>query len=77
MLRKVGAENIVLSTDGSFNGMIKLNHTAADLWDFFQTEHTKEEGIEYLSSRYEAEPATLEKGVSDFMALIEQNGFNG
>lgn len=74
-MRKVGTENVVLSTDGKFNGMIKLNAIAADLWSFFESEHNEVEAVEYILSRYDAERSIVEKDVKDFVDLIAKNEF--
>lgn len=75
LIRKVGNEHVVLSTDGSFNGMIKLNAVAADLWTFFEMDNSKEEAIDHLCANYEVERDRASKDVSDFISLLEKNGF--
>lgn len=78
MMRKVGQENIVLPIDSkkmNFNGMVKLNATAAELWNFFQSEHTKQEAISYLVKKYEIDEETATLGVEKFLETIKAGNF--
>lgn len=72
VLRKVGNEKIALSYSANFNGMLKLNDTAVELWDFFQENHSREEAIDYLLSIFDAERDVIEHGVDKFIEI----GFN-
>lgn len=74
--RTVGTEHVVLSVDGKFNGMIKLNAVGADLWDFFCTEHTAAQAVEYLCQKYEVDAERAAKNVDMFMQQVEKNGLS-
>lgn len=78
ILRKVGAESVAVPTGAcaaGFNGMIKLNDTAASLWNFYATEHSEADGVAFLSDKYDVDRATAEKNVRAFIANVTENGF--
>ena len=55
--------------------MIKLNETAAFLWEFFLKEHSEDEAVNALSETYEGDEATFREDVLNFMKLIKNQGF--
>lgn len=78
IMRKVGDEHIALAVDSkktNFNGMIKLNASAALLWEFFQKEHTLQDAISFLMDRYEIDEETARTSAEAFIATLKENGF--
>lgn len=78
ILRKVGEESVAVPTGdrtAGFNGMIKLNDTAAELWKFYSSEHTEEEGVEFLLREYDVAREVAEKSVKAFISNVTENGF--
>lgn len=78
VIRSVGGENVVVPVgemSKQFHGMINLNETGAFLWRFFSEEHTLEEGITALQSKYDVDAELARCDVIKFMQILEENGF--
>ncbi len=78
VIRAVGGENVVVPVgemSKQFHGMINLNETGAFLWRFFLEEHTLEEGIAALQSKYYVEEDVARCDVAKFVQVLEENGF--
>ncbi len=74
VVRKVGADVFAVSARGDFNGMVKLNETAAALWNFFQTEHSEEEGALFLCQSYAVSPEKAKADVNHFLKSLQESG---
>ncbi|MBO4989436.1 MAG: PqqD family protein [Clostridia bacterium] len=73
VVRKVGNDVFAVSTRADFNGMVKLNETAAMLWEYFQTEHTAEEGALFLCQSYEVSPEKAKADVEKFLKSLRES----
>ncbi len=78
VLRRVLDEAIVVASgeaSKTFHGMIKLNDSAADIWQWISEGKGEAEIAKLLSEKYEI---PLEKATSDTQAMIKsmtENGF--
>ena len=78
VLRKVMGNYVVLAVgeaSKSFRGMIKLNDTAADIWDCVM-QGMDEDGIYgVLFNKYEVDGEKLRGDIKDTLESLEVNGF--
>lgn len=78
VVRKVGGESIAVPVGArgkEFHGMIKLNESAAFLWNFFLKEHDEAEAVKALLDEYETDEETASKDVRIFLQTLQENGF--
>ncbi len=72
VLRKVGDSYMVIPVgemSKHFHGMIKLNSTAADVWQLISEGRSGEEVATIIADKYNV---SLVKALSDVAALIQQ-----
>ena len=77
IVRDVADEKIVVPVGErakSFRGMVKLNETAAFLWNFFTAEHTLDEAVAALKADFEVDEETARADAEKFMSVLEKNG---
>ena len=55
----------------AIGNMIKLNSTAAFLFDLLETEHTEKECAEALAAQFSVDAATAERDVHAFLAALD------
>lgn len=68
----IGNKTIVVSTvelSKVFHGMIELNYTAADIWDWLSEGYTAKEIAEKLATKYDIE---LSRAICDTNKIIKQ-----
>lgn len=58
----------------TFNGMIKLNDTAADLWEWLSEDTTEEALVSRLQEAYEVDEATAKESVREFVESLRKEG---
>lgn len=58
-----GTEQLMISADGSFSGMVRSNPTAADIIDLLKTERTEQEIISLMLEKYDADPEIIREDV--------------
>lgn len=58
----------------TFNGMVKLNDTAADLWDWMSEDTTEEVLTTRLQEAYEIDEATAKESVHAFVESLRKEG---
>ena len=73
VVRRVGTDVYAISTRAERNGMIKMNESAAALWDFFTEAHSAEEGAEYLFRRYVLSLGQARTETERFLKLLREN----
>lgn len=76
-LRRVMGQAIVVATGEAsqqFRGMIKLNQTAADIWDWLDKGLSESEMADQLAKKYEI---PVEKAAADVEKLIDQMRTSG
>ena len=78
VVREVGGETVVVPVGAmskQFHGMINLNQTGAFLWNFYQTEHSVEDGVKALLAEYDVQEEIAKTDVERFVETLTQNGF--
>lgn len=78
VVREVGGETVVVPVGAMskvFHGMINLNETGAFLWNFYQTEHSVEDGVEALLAEYDVDKNLAQRDVESFVETLTKNGF--
>ena len=67
-------EQLMISVNGSFGGMVRSNGTAAAIIDLLKEETTREEIILSMLARYEVDRAVLEPDVDRILASLRGIG---
>ncbi len=76
ILRQIAGEDIVVPIGNNiadFNGVIRLNESAAFLWRELQSETSKNDLVNKLKSEYEIGEELAAKDVEDFIKILEEN----
>lgn len=76
ILRQIAGEDIVVPIGNNiadFNGVIRLNESAAFLWRELQSEISKNDLVNKLKSEYEIGEELAAKDVEDFIKILEEN----
>ena len=76
ILRQIAGEDIVVPIGNNiadFNGVIRLNESAAFLWRELQSEISKTDLVNKLKSEYEIGEELATKDVEDFIKILEEN----
>lgn len=58
----------------TFNGMVKLNDTAADLWTWLSEDTTEDALVARLQEAYEVDEATAKESVHEFVENLRKEG---
>lgn len=77
MLRKVGAQNVVVAVgeaSRSFNGIIRLNDSGRYLWEKLQKDTTKEQLLNGMLADYDIDEATAAMDIERFVGSLEKAG---
>lgn len=75
IISEANGEYVAVNMGGSFNGMIKLNETAAFIAQAMQEETTAEEILKKLCAEYEVDEATATKSIEAVVEKFRQIGF--
>ena len=62
-------------TSKSFRGMVKLNATAADIWQLVENGYDEEKIVESMLEKYDVEKELLVSDVRTSLEMLEKNGF--
>ena len=76
ILRKIAGEDIVVPIGGNiadFNGVIRLNESAAFLWKTLQEEISKEDLVNSLIKEYEIDKNLAIDDVEGFLNTLEEH----
>ena len=76
ILRKIAGEDIVVPIGNNiadFNGVIRLNESAAFLWKTLQDEISKEDLINSLIKEYEIDENLATNDVEGFLNILEEH----
>ncbi|MCC3869647.1 PqqD family protein [Terrisporobacter mayombei] len=76
ILRKIAGEDIVVPIGNNiadFNGVIRLNESAAFLWRELQEEISKKDLVNKLKSEYDIGEELAVNDVEDFIKILEEN----
>lgn len=77
ILRKVGKQYVLVATGRSsreFHGMIRLDESAAYVFELLKKETTPEELVSALMSRYPVEEAEARNDIESFVAVLKEAG---
>ncbi len=78
VLRRVLDEAIVVASgeaSKSFHGMIKLNETAAVIWELIAEGNSEEEIAKKLSEKYEISVEQAAEDTKSMIAVMAEKGF--
>lgn len=78
VLRQVLDESIVVASgeaSKSFHGMIKLNDSGADIWEWISKGLSEEEIAEKLAEKYELSIEKAKEDTSDMIKQMAEAGF--
>lgn len=72
--REMAGENILLSVDGSFSGLVRSNQTAAFIVNCLAEEITEAEIIARLMAKYDAPEAIIAEDVRKILGILRGIG---
>ena len=75
IISEANGEYVAVNMGGSFNGMIKLNETAAFIAEAMQEDTTVEEIAKKLCAEYEIDEATAVKSIEAVVEKLREIGF--
>lgn len=67
-------EQLMISSDGKFSGMVRSNRTAAEIIDILKSDVTREEIIDKMLEKYEVDRAVLEADVDKVLTSLRNIG---
>lgn len=67
-------EQLMVSSDGSFGGMVRSNRTAKEIIDFLARDVTREDIILGMLEKYDVEREVLERDVDKVLASLRSIG---
>lgn len=76
VLRKIADEDVVIPIGdniANFNGVIRLNESAAFLWKLLQDEITKDELVGFLIREYNIDEGLAINDVEKFINTLNEN----
>ena len=68
------SEQIMVSGEGDFNGMVRSNKTAAFIIDLLASDITREEIISEMSMKYDAPVEIIQRDVDKILAALRSIG---
>lgn len=77
MLRKVGAQNVVVAVgeaSRSFNGIIRLNDSGKYLWEKLQQETTEQQLLSDMLNDYNIDETTARADIERFVQSLKGAG---
>ena len=74
MFREIADENILLSVDGSFNGLVRSNPTAAFILNCLVEETTEAEVVAKLLEKYDVPEAIIAQDVKRILKILYNIG---
>jgi len=69
-----GNEQIMVSVDGSFSGMVRSNSTAAEIINFLTSDTTRDAIVDAMLEKYEAERELIERDVDKILESLRSIG---
>ena len=68
ILNKIADEYVVVSTNGLIDGMLRLNETAAFIYQLLENDISKSDAIKKMTDEYDVDVETAER---DFNAILK------
>ncbi len=78
VIRKVMDNNVVIAlgeASRDFHGMLKLNDTAAEIWEYIAEGKAVDEMIACMLEKYEVDEAKLREDVDKVIKFLTEQGF--
>ena len=76
IFRKIAGDNVIVPIGQQiqkFNGLIKINDSAAFLWNLLKEEITQDELIDKLIEEYQIDRDLATSDVENFINILKQN----
>ncbi len=76
-MRELSGQSVVIAVGKAtetFNGMIRLNNSATELWKHLAAGSDKQSLMDYLLDKYEVDIQTAEDDVEQFLAKLKEAG---
>ena len=77
VIRKVMGNNVVIATgeaSRNFHGMIKLNDTAREIWEYIENGLNEDEICALMTEKYEVDAEMLKEDVRKTLDVLEKQG---
>ncbi len=77
VVRQVMGQSMAIAvgeTSRTFKGMVKLNDTAATMWQWLTEDITEEELVARMQQKYDIDAATAEESVKEFVNTLKEQG---
>ena len=78
ILHEVGNEHMAVATGEAavnFNGIVRNNKTAADIFELLQTETTEDAIVDAMCEKYDADRSVIARDVADIIEKMRKAGF--
>lgn len=78
ILHEVGNEHMAVATGEAavnFNGIVRNNNTAADIFELLQTETTQDAIVDAMCEKYDADRSVIARDVADLIEKMRKAGF--
>ena len=78
VIRKVMGNHVVIATgeqSKTFHGMVKLNNTAAEIWDHIANGLSEDEIVKAMLESYDIDEETLRQDVKKTIETLTEQGF--
>lgn len=69
-----GSEQIMISTDGGFSGMVRSNSTAAEIINLLSEPTTRDGIVDAMLEKYDASRDVIERDVDKVLASLRSIG---
>lgn len=77
VLRRVMGNNVIIAVGAAsrdFHGMVQLNESAADIWNFISEGKSRDEIVDAMMQKYEADRDVIEADVCRSIDMFVSNG---
>lgn len=74
ILSEVGDDSLIIPTDGTFNGVVRINDTAKFIIECLREETTKENVIDELEKEYDAKRDEIEDAFDSTIEALKKIG---
>ena len=74
ILSEVGEDFLLLSTDNTFSGVVRLNHTAKFIIECLQKDTAKEDILRQMAEKYDAKRDELAESVEITIKTLREIG---
>ncbi len=75
MLKELDGQTVAIPVASDFNGVVKMNDTAAYIWQLLEKEATKEELVTAILKEYKTTLELAEEAVENTLKALKADGF--